>query len=143
MLPVTQEFVRSILGWARSRGIPCILGETHRSLADQIEMSRQGKTAVPEGQTGWHQYGRAFHLVIYKPNTKQLDPMAYKLVGEEVRRRGGDWLGDRLLKTSKGEMFQDLAHFEYHPGLHLSSYRGSALARQELAMTEKRAARYG
>jgi hypothetical protein len=40
-------------------------------------------------------------------------------------------------------MFQDLAHFEYHPGLHLSSYRGSALARQELAMTEKRAARYG
>ena len=143
MLPVTQEFVKSILAWVRAQGVSCILGETHRSLAEQIEMSKQGKTAVPEGQTGWHQYGRAFHLIIYKPGTRQLNPEAYRIVGAEVRRRGGEWLGDTLLKTPKGEMFQDLAHFEYHPGLHLSSYRGTALAKQELAMTNKRAARYG
>lgn len=143
MLPVTQEFVKSILAWVRAQGVSCILGETHRSLTEQIEMSKQGKTAVPEGQTGWHQYGRAFHLIIYKPGTRQLDPDAYRIVGAEVRRQGGEWLGDKLLKTPKGEMFQDLAHFEYHPGLHLSSYRGTPLARHELAVTEKRAARYG
>jgi hypothetical protein len=143
MLPVTQEFVKSILTWARERGIPCILGETHRGMAEQAEASRKGLTAIPEGQTGWHQYGRAFHLVLFKPSTKQLDPEAYKIVGEEVRRRGGEWLGDKLLKTPKGEMIQDLAHFEYHPGLHLSSYRKSPLAKQEFAMAEKRAARYG
>ena len=143
LLPVTQEFVKSILAWARSLGIPCILGETHRGMAEQVEASRKGRTAIPEGQTGWHQYGRAFHLVLFKPDTKQLDPEAYKIVGEEVRRRGGDWLGDKLLKTPKGDTIQDLAHFEYHPGLHLSSYRGTPLAKQELAMAEKRAARYG
>ena len=141
MLPVTQEFVKSILEWARAHGIPCILGETHRYLEDQKR--EKGKTAIPEGQTGWHQYGRAFHLILYKPGTKRLDPNAYPIVGTEVRRRGGEWLGDILLKTPEGTKIQDLAHFEYHPGLHLSSYRGSALARKEMALADRRAARYG
>ena len=140
----TQKFVEDILVWARARVIPCILGETHRSEEEQKEIAKEGKkTSIPEGKTGWHQYGRAFHLILYKPGTKQLDQEAYKIVGAEVRRRGGEWLGDKLLKTTKGEMIQDLAHFEYHPGLKLSSYRGSALARKELAMAERRAARYG
>jgi hypothetical protein len=143
MLPVTQEFVKGILTWVRERGMPCILGETHRGTEAQAEAARKGRTAIPEGQTGWHQYGRAFHVIVYKSGTRQIDPDAYRLVGEEVRRRGGEWLGDKLLKTPKGEVFQDLAHFEYHPGLHLSSYRGSSLAKQELATTERRAARYG
>ena len=141
MLPVTQEFVKSILEWARARGIPCILGETHRSVEEQKR--EKGKTAIPEGQTGWHQYGRAFHLILYKPGTRQLDPDAYPIVGAEVRRRGGDWLGDMILKTPEGTKIQDLAHFEYHPGLHLSSYRGSALAKKEMALADRRAARYG
>ena len=141
MLPVVQEFVKSILEWARARGIPCILGETHRPL--DVQKLEKGKTAIPEGQTGWHQYGRAFHLILYKPGTKQLDQNAYPIVGAEVRRRGGDWLGDVLLKTPEGAKIQDLAHFEYHPGLHLSSYRGSALAKREMAVADRRAARYG
>jgi len=143
MLPVTQEFVKSILEWVRARGIPCILGETHRDIQAQVEKAKEGKTAIPEGQTGWHQYGRAFHLILYKPGTKRLDQNAYPIVGAEVRRRGGDWLGDMILKTPEGTKIQDLAHFEYHPGLHLSSYRGSPLAKQEMAMADKRAARYG
>ena len=139
--PSTKEFVVSILAWARARGIPAVLGETHRSMEEQIK--DKDKTSIPEGQTGWHQYGRAFHLILTKPGTNQLDPAAYKIVGEEVRRRGGEWLGDKLLKTPKGKVFQDMAHFEYHPEMKLSSYRGTALARKEMAMAEKKAARYG
>jgi hypothetical protein len=139
----TQRFVEGILAWTRAQGIPCMLGETHRSLADQSEKAQEGKTAIPEGKTGWHQYGRAFHLILYKPGTKQLDLDAYPIVGAEVRRRGGEWLGDKLLKTPKGEMIQDLAHFEYHPGLKLSSYRDTALAKKEMKIVDRRAARYG
>jgi hypothetical protein len=140
--PSTRTFVESVLAWARSEGIPAILGETHRSEADQARQAREGRTAIPEGQTGWHQYGRAFHLVIVDPKTRLLDEAAYEKVGTEVRRRGGEWLGDRTLRTSKGEV-QDLAHFEYHPGIKLSSFRGTARAKKELAMAERRAARYG
>ena len=140
--PSTKAFVVSILAWARANGIPAILGETHRSQAEQAKAIEEGKSAIKEGQTGWHQYGRAFHLVIVNPKTKLLDEEAYKKVGAEVRRRGGEWLGDKTLITSKGQV-QDLAHFEYHPGLKLSSYRGSNLAKKELAMAERRAARYG
>ena len=140
--PSTKTFVVAILAWARANGIPALLGETHRSQADQARAIEEGKSAIKEGQTGWHQYGRAFHLVIIDPRTRLLDEEAYKRVGAEVRRRGGEWLGDKTLTTNKGQV-QDLAHFEYHPGLKLSSYRGSALAKKELAMAEKRAARYG
>ena len=140
--PTTKAFVISILEWSRNNGIPAILGETHRSQADQAKAIEEGKSAIKEGQTGWHQYGRAFHLVIINPRTKMLDEEAYKKVGAEVRRRCGEWLGDKTLITAKGQV-QDLAHFEYHPGLKLSSYRGSHLAKKELAMAERRAARYG
>jgi hypothetical protein len=140
--PSTREFVVSVLSWARGNGIPAVLGETHRSEAEQARQAREGRTAIPEGQTGWHQYGRAFHLVIVDPRTRLLDEPSYERVGAEVRRRGGEWLGDRVLKTSRGEV-RDLAHFEYHPGLKLSSFRDTPRARRELALAERRAARYG
>ena len=140
--PSTKAFVVAILAWARANGIPAILGETHRSQAEQARAIEEGKSAIKEGQTGWHQYGRAFHLVIINPRTRLLDEEAYKKVGAEVRRRGGEWLGDKTLTTARGQV-QDLAHFEYHPGLKLSSYRGSHLAKKEMAMAEKRAAKYG
>ena len=140
--PSTKEFVISILAWARQNGIPAVLGETHRSQAEQARAIEEGRSAIKEGQTGWHQYGRAFHLVIIDPRTRLLDEEAYRRVGAEVRRRGGEWLGDRTLNTARGQV-QDLAHFEYHPGLKLSSYRGSHLAKKEMAMAERRAARYG
>ena len=139
--PSTKQFVVAILAWARTNGIPAILGETHRSQEEQDK--KKGKTSIPEGQTGWHQYGRAFHLILTKPGTNQLDPPAYKIVGAEVRRRGGEWLGDKLLTSREGTKFQDMAHFEYHPGLKLSSYRGTHQAQKELAMADRRAARYG
>ena len=138
----TKQFVIAILAWARANGIPAILGETHRSQAEEAKAIEEGRSAIKEGQTGWHQYGRAFHLVIVNPQTKLLNEEAYRRVGAEVRKRGGEWLGDKPLITTRGQV-QDLAHFEYHPGLHLSRYRGTHQAQKELAMAEKRAARYG
>lgn len=140
--PSTRQFVAAILVWARANGIPAILGETHRSPAEQARAIEEGRSAIQEGQTGWHQYGRAFHLIIVDPKTKNLDEEAYRRVGTEVRRRGGEWLGDKTLITTKGQV-QDLAHFEYHPGLKLSSYRGTHQAQKELALAERLAARYG
>jgi hypothetical protein len=66
----------------------------------------------------------------------------YQTVGEEVRKRGGVWLGDHVIHGPGGD-FVDLAHFEYHPGLTMWQYRKSPLAAKEVAMAEKRAARYG
>ena len=140
--PSTRTFVESVLAWARGNGIPAVRGETPRSMAEQVRAEEEGRSAIREGQTGWHQYGRAFHLVILAPGTRLLDEDAYRKVGAEVRRRGGEWLGDRTLVTSRGQV-QDLAHFEFHPGLKLSTFRGTALAQRELAAAEKRAARYG
>ncbi len=140
--PTTKTFVEEILGWARAHGWFTLLGETHRSTEEQQRQIQEGRSAIAEGQTGWHQYGRAFHLIVLNPKTKLLDESAYDQIGEEVRRRGGEWLGDKTLTTKKGKV-RDLAHFEYHPGLALSSYRGTALARREMARAEKMAARYG
>ena len=64
--PSTQVFVREILIWARANGIPATLGETYRSPEDQDKVDPLF-TAVPKGQIGWHQVGRAFHIVIRDP----------------------------------------------------------------------------
>lgn len=138
--PSTAEFAKAILVWSRAHGIRAILGETYRSAEDEKNLSPK-LTAIAPGKLSWHQVGRAFHLVLKTP-TGQIDKNAYKTVGGEVERRGGVWLGKRPIKGSAGT-FVDLAHFEWHPGLALSSYRGSPLANKEIAMSERRAARYG
>lgn len=137
--PSTAEFVKGILLWARTAGYRALLGETYRSIEDQAAID-PGRTAITPGKIGWHQVGRAFHLILKDPRG-QLDKTAYKAVGEEVRRRGGEWLGDIIIQTPKGGVV-DLAHFEYHPGLEIGPYRKSALAIKELAQAEKRASKY-
>ena len=138
--PSTAEFVKGILLWARSNGIPALLGETYRSEEEAKKISPT-RTAITPGKLDWHQVGRAFHLILKGPNG-QLDKSMYQTVGEEVRKRGGVWLGDHVIHGPAGD-FVDLAHFEYHPGLVLWQYRKSPLASKEVAMAEKRAARYG
>jgi hypothetical protein len=137
--PSTRELARSILAWSRARGLRVDLGETHRSLADQMALP-EGRTGIERGKIGWHQVGRAFHLVIRDERGKIVRE-AYKTVGDEVERRGGVWLGRQPLWTPKGPV-DDYAHFEYHPGLVLSRYRNTAQAAKELASMSKRAARY-
>lgn len=139
--PSTRDLARSILVWARARGLRATLGETHRSLAEQTSLPDE-RTGIAAGKIGWHQVGRAFHLVI-RDERGQLDRSAYRTVGNEVERRGGVWLGRRPLRTRSGKLVEDLAHFEFHPGMTLPRYRGTPLAARELASATKRAARYG
>jgi hypothetical protein len=138
--PSTAAFARSVVTWARSNGIRAMVGETYRSLAAQMALP-EGRTAVEPGKIGWHQVGRAFHLVLRTPGGK-LDRDAYRKVGDYVESRGGVWLGRKPLLTPTGPV-EDLAHFEYHPGMKLSRYRGSAQAARELAAAEQRASKYG
>ena len=136
--PSTRLFAQSLIEWAKSKGMKIRLGETYRSWQDQLKVD-PSRTAIKPGEFGWHSVGRAFHLVITGPNGK-LDEGAYKTVGEEARRRGGVWFGDRVLRSSSGKPFIDLAHFEYHPEWKsLSAYRGTPAAQQELALAEQRA----
>jgi hypothetical protein len=138
--PSTRAFTRSVAVWARSNGMRAMVGETYRSPAAQAALP-EGRTGIAPGKIGWHQVGRAFHLVI-RTGGGSLDRPAYPVVGKYVESRGGVWLGKTPLMTPAGPV-DDFAHFEYHPGLKLSSYRGSALASRELAAAEKRAAKYG
>lgn len=139
--PSTRDLARSILVWARARGLRATLGKTHRSLAEQTSLPDE-RTGIAAGKIGWHQVGRAFHLVI-RDDRGQIDRGAYKTVGDEVERRGGTWLGRRPLRTRAGTYVDDFAHFEHHPGMSLPRYRGTAMAAREMAAASKRAARYG
>jgi hypothetical protein len=138
--PSTRAFAKSVAIWARANGMRTMVGETYRSLAAQMALP-EGRTAIETGKIGWHQVGRAFHLVVRTPGGS-IDRDAYPVVGRYVESRGGTWLGKKPLMTPSGPV-DDFAHFEYHPGLKLSSYRGSALAAKEIAAAEKRAAKYG
>ena len=138
--PSTAAFVKGILTWARANGIRAYLGETYRSAEAEKNLDPR-RTAITPGKLSWHQVGRAFHLILKDPKG-QLDKDAYKVVGAEVRRRGGEWLGDYVIHGPAGD-FVDLAHFEYHPGLVLWQYRTSPLATREVTQAAKRAARYG
>jgi hypothetical protein len=136
--PSTRVFAKAVLDWCRENGIPATLGETYRSWADQDRID-PARTGIAPGEFGWHSVGRAFHLVLRRPDGS-LDEGAYRRVGAEVRRRGGAWMGDRVMRSRSGKPFVDLAHFEYHPGWsRLSQYRGTALAERELAEAERRA----
>jgi hypothetical protein len=138
--PSTRAFAVGLIAWAREHGIAARLSETWRSEADQKEAIAQGKSGITPGKIGWHQVGRAFHLVILRPD-KKLDLEAYRRVGLEARARGGEWLGDKPIKTSKGIII-DTAHFEFHPGLSIGPYRKSPLAAKELSEALKRSRQY-
>lgn len=137
--PSTAAHAAALLLWARARGLRATLGETYRSLADQMALP-EGRTGIERGKIGWHQVGRAFHIVVRNARG-QVDRAAYRPLGDESERLGGTWLGRKPLQTPAGPV-DDFAHFEYHPGLSLGTYRGTALAARELASAERRAARY-
>ena len=102
----------------------------------------EGRSGIAPGRLDWHQVGRAYHLVIINPRTKQLDEPAYAQVAEYVRRRGGEWLGDKIINTPKGRV-KDLAHYEWHPDWDIATYRKLPLAQVEFKKAQDRAAKYG
>ena len=140
--PSTRAFVVEVIGWARQKGIPAKLSS--QSVIYTPEMSEkfynEGGSSIAPGRLDWHNVGRAFHLAIFDAN-KQYDKPAYARIGAYVRSKGGEWLGDKVLYSKKGP-FIDTAHYEYHPGFDLATYRKSQLAKTEYAQAQARAKKF-
>jgi hypothetical protein len=141
--PSTRVHVVEVVGWARNKGIPAKLStNVIYTPADSARHYAEGRSGIAPGRLDWHQVGRAYHLVIIDPATRQLDKAAYARVGAYVRSRGGEWLGDKTIITPKGPI-QDTAHFEYHPDWNIATYRKMPLAQLEYQKAQSRAARFG
>lgn len=141
--PSTATFVVGVLGWARGKGIPVKLS-SYRVIYTPEDTARyyaEGKSGIAPGRLDFHNVGRAFHLVINDARGKP-DKDAYARVARYVRANGGEWLGDKTIITPKGPI-QDLAHYEYHPGFDIASYRRSPLAAVEYKKAQARAKKYG
>jgi len=139
--PSTQTFVVNVISWSRGQGIPTRLSSTTIYTPEQsTAYYKDGKSGIKPGRLDWHNVGRAFHLVIPPlGNTPNYD--AYALIGKYVREQGGEWLGDKPIRTPKGVIY-DTAHFEYHPGFNISTYRKSELAKLEFNQAQRRARQY-
>jgi hypothetical protein len=139
--PSTAAHAVELVGWARNQGIPARISHTTvYSPEEKVEHYREGRSGIEPEALSWHDVGRAFHLVIPDATGKP-DRTAYAIVGHHARELGGEWLGDRPVKTTRGILF-DTAHFEYHPNMDLGPYRRSELAKREFAQAQKRARLY-
>lgn len=142
--PGTRSHVVEVVGWARSKGIPARLSSQSviYTPAEAARHYAEGRSGIAPGRLDWHQVGRAYHLVIVDPDTKKLDEPAYARVGDYVRSKGGEWLGDKVIVTPRGRV-KDLAHYEFHPDWDIATYRKLPLAQVEYKKAQDRAARYG
>jgi hypothetical protein len=138
----TRAFVIEVIGWARQKGIPAKLSSQAVIYTPEMsaQFSEDGRSGIAAGRLDWHNVGRAFHLVILDER-KQRDKPAYARVGQYVRSRGGEWLGDKVIKTKKGNII-DTAHYEYHPEFNIATYRKLPLAKTEYAQAQARAKKY-
>ena len=141
--PSTRVHVVEVIGWARSKGIPAKLSTNVIYSPDEAAKHyAEGRSGIAPGRLDWHQVGRAYHLVILDPTTRQLDKDAYARVGAFVRSRGGEWLGDKVIQTPRGPIV-DTAHYEYHPDWDIATYRKMPLAQAEFKKAQARAVKYG
>lgn len=141
--PSTRAHVMDVVMWSRSQGIPARLSTQSvvYSDKDMTKFYEEGKSAIAPGKLSWHSVGRAYHLVIKIPGTNRDDNDGYARVGAYVRSKGGEWLGDRVIMTPKGPIV-DTAHFEYHPGMEIGTYRKSPVAQVEYKKAQERASKY-
>jgi hypothetical protein len=142
--PSTRTHVIDVIGWARSKGIPARLftqGIIYTP-EDAAKHYNEGRSGIAPGRLDWHQVGRAYHLIILNPTTKKQDEPSFAQVAEYVRRKGGEWLGDKIIMTPKGPI-KDLAHFEYHPDWNIATYRKLPIAQVEYQRAQARAAKFG
>jgi hypothetical protein len=142
--PSTRVFVINVLTWARGKGIPARLTSTAIYTAEEsAKHYEEGRSGIAPGKLSWHSVGRAFHLAIPKlPPYGKEDLESYKRIGAYVRSQGGEWLGDKPIKTTKGIIY-DTAHFEYHPGFDIATYRKMPLATTEMKSALQRRRLYG
>jgi hypothetical protein len=140
--PSTAAHAVQVIGWARSQGIPARLSHVAIYTPEQSAAHYEGgRSGIKPGRLDWHNVGRAFHVVIPPLPGGEPDRDAYARVGKYARSQGGEWLGDKPVRTVRGILF-DTAHFEYHPGVDIATYRQSKLAESEFAQAQRRARRF-
>jgi len=141
--PTTAAHAVNVVGWARSQGIPAKLSHTAvYTPEDSTKYYEKGGSSIKPGRLDWHNVGRAFHIIIPPYPDGPPDLELYARLGQYARSQGGEWLGDKPFKNSKGQTIYDTAHFEYHPGVDIATYRQSKLAETEFAQAQKRARRF-
>lgn len=141
--PTTAAFVVGVLGWARGQGIPARLSHTTVYTPEDSERYyKGGGSSIKPGRLDWHNVGRAFHLVIPNLPNGETNRDAYAAIGQYARQQGGEWLGDKPFRNVKGQIIYDTAHYEYHPGVDIATYRKSELAQKEFAQAQRRARMY-
>ena len=140
--PSTAAFAVALVGWARGRGIPARLSHVAVYTPEESAAHYEGgRSGIKPGRLDWHNVGRAFHVVLPTLENGEPDRETYAVVGRRAREQGGEWLGDKPVRTVRGILF-DTAHFEYHPGFDIATYRKSELAQRELRQAQKRARTY-
>jgi hypothetical protein len=140
--PSTAAHAVNVVGWARSKGIPARLTATAIYTQEDSDLHYQeGRSSIKPGRLSWHQVGRAFHIYLPPLPSGAIDRESYARIGRYAREQGGEWLGDKPIKTVKGIIY-DTAHFEYHPGWSISEYRKMPLAQREFEQAQKRARRF-
>ena len=141
--PKTAAFAMALVGWARGQGIPARLSHTAvYTPEDSAAAYEGGRSGIKTGRLDWHNVGRAFHVIIPPYPAGPPDQELYAQLGKFAREQGGEWLGDKPFKNSKGQTIYDTAHFEYHPDFDIATYRQSKLAETEFAQAQKRARRF-
>lgn len=141
--PTTASFAVNLVGWARGQGIPARLSHTAvYTPAESAAYYEGGRSGVKPGRLDWHNVGRAFHVIVPPYPDGPPDQQTYARIGQYARSQGGEWLGDKPIRTVKKGVIYDTAHFEYHPGVDIATYRASKLAEQEFAQAQKRARKY-
>lgn len=131
--PVLLAAAKALIEQSYSRGVPIVITQGLRTIAEQNALYAQGRTKPgpivtnAKGGTSYHNYGLAFDFAILLPNGKSLswdmkrdgdkDKTAdWQEVVQEGKRMGLEWGGDW---TS----FKDASHFQMVFGLTTAQLR--------------------
>lgn len=133
LLPVVQAATFKLIERCYARGVPIVITQGYRSIAEQDVLYAQGRTAPgpivtnARGGYSYHNYGVAIDFALLMPDGKSVSwDMAqdgdgdcakdWNEVVEEAKTLGFAWGGDW---TS----FKDYPHFEMTFGLTTAQYR--------------------
>lgn len=103
-------------------GIKLRVTQGLRTFAEQDQLYRQGR-AVPGkrvtnavGGSSWHNYGLAYDVVEMLDGKPTWDTPNWEQIGSIGEENGLSWGG-------RWKKFKDLPHFEWHPGLIITTAR--------------------
>ncbi|WP_020616134.1 M15 family metallopeptidase [Paenibacillus daejeonensis] len=133
LLPVVQEAAKRLVDRSYGRGVPIVITQGLRTIAEQDALYAQGRTApgpiVTNARGGYsnHNYGVALDFALLLPDGRNVswdmkrdgdgDGQAdWMEVVEEAKRLGFSWGGDWV-------SFKDYPHLEMTFGLTTAQYR--------------------